>query len=79
MYRACEVSVHRACCERDTQPYSIGAGARGYKQVTTRSPRIVTEYLLTLSMLIRMYVHDIYSRFRAGAIVSVRKLEYDMD
>ena len=22
MYRAAEVSVHRACCERATQPYS---------------------------------------------------------
>ena len=27
MYRAGEVSVHRACCERATQPYSLG-GAR---------------------------------------------------
>ena len=26
MYRASDVSVHRACCERATQPYSLGAG-----------------------------------------------------
>ena len=26
MYRAGEVSVHRACCERATQPYSLGGG-----------------------------------------------------
>ena len=28
MYRAGEVSVHRACCERATQPYSLGGGVR---------------------------------------------------
>ena len=39
-------------------------------RVTTRCLRIVTECLLTRSMLIKMYVqvHDIHSRFRAGAI-----------
>ena len=47
MYRAVEVSVHRACCERDTQPYSLGGGGTiypGSRQagVTTRSPRMVT-------------------------------------
>ena len=36
--------------------------------VTTRSPRIVTECLLTRSMLIKMYVYAIYSRFRIGTI-----------
>ena len=46
MYRAGEVSVHRACCERATQPYSLGGGGR---------PRMVTECLLTRSMLIKMY------------------------
>ena len=25
-YKAGEVSVHRACCERATQPYSLGVG-----------------------------------------------------
>ena len=46
-------------------------------QGTTRSPRIVTECLLTCSMLIKMYVHDIYIRLRAGAILSIREYEYD--
>ena len=26
MYRAGEVSVHKACCERATQSYSLGGG-----------------------------------------------------
>ena len=59
MYRAGEVSVHRACCERATQPYSLGGGTicpvsrpAGF---TTRCPRMVTECLLTRSMLIKMY------------------------
>ena len=28
MYRVGEVSIHRACCERATQPYSLGGGGR---------------------------------------------------
>ena len=28
-------------------------------------------------MLIKMYVYDIYSLFRAGAILSIKKFEYD--
>ena len=60
MYRAGEVSVHRACCERATQPYSLGGGGTicpvsrpaGF---TTRCPRMVTECLLTRSVLIKMY------------------------
>ena len=60
MYRAGEVSVHRACCERATQPYSLGGGGTiepGSRPagVTARSPRIVTECLLTRSILIEMY------------------------
>ena len=47
--------------------------------VAIRSPRIVTKCLLTSSMLSKMYVHDIYSRFRAGAILSIRKYEYDLN
>ena len=78
MYRVGEVSVHRACCERATQPYSLGGGGTIYPgprpaDVTTRYPRMVTEYLLTRSMLIKMYkftisgyvrvyVHCIYSQ-----------------
>ena len=60
MYRTVEVSVHRACCERDTQPYLLGGGGTIYPGsrpagVTTCSPRMVTECLLTRSMLIKMY------------------------
>ena len=62
MYRSGEVSVHRACCERASQPYSLGGGGTIYPGsktagVTTRSPRKVTESLLTCSMLIKMYYH----------------------
>ena len=86
MYRVDEVSVHRACCERATQSYSLGRWCGGGydfsfqaqdQQVTTRSPRIVSERLRTRLMLIKMYVYDIYSRFRAGAILSIRKYKYD--
>ena len=78
IYREDEVSVHRACCERATQPYSLGGGGTIFPgsrpaSVTTGSPRIVTECLLTRSMLIKMYVHDICSRLRARAILSIRK------
>ena len=69
MYSAGEDFVHRAYCERATQPYSLGGEVGGaglrfdqaqYTQVvTTRSPRIVTECLLTRSTLIKMYVYAI--------------------
>ena len=84
MYRAGEVSVHRACCERATQPYSLGGGGTiwpgsrpSHQVVTTRCPRIVTECLLTRSMLIKVYVYAIYSRFRIGTILSIRKHGYE--
>ena len=35
--------------------------AQDQKVVTTRSPGIITEFLLTRSMLIKMYVHAIYT------------------
>ena len=62
MYRAGEVSAQRACCERANQPYSLGGGGYYYPgsrpaDVTTRSPRLVAECLLTRSMLIKMYYH----------------------
>ena len=46
---------------RATQPYSLGGGGTIYPGsrlagVTTRSPRIITESLLTLSMLIKIYL-----------------------
>ena len=55
-----EVSVHRASCERATQPYSFGGGGKicpGSRPagITTRSPRMVTECLFIRSMLIKMY------------------------
>ena len=40
--------------------------AQDQQVVTTRSLRIVIEYLLTRSMLLKMYVYAIYSRFRIG-------------
>ena len=62
MYRAGKVSVHRACCERATKPYFLGGGGTIYPgsipaDVTTRSPRMVAECLLTRSMLVKMYYH----------------------
>ena len=52
--------------------------AQDQQVVTARSPRIVTECLLTRSMLIKMYVYDIYSRFRIGTILSIRKHGYEI-
>ena len=59
MCRAGEVSVHRACCERATQPFSFGVEGTIYPSsrlagVTIRSPRMVTECLFTRMMLIKM-------------------------
>ena len=74
MYRAGEVSVHRACCKRATQPYTLGGGGTIYPgSRSARCPRMVTECLLNRSMLIKMYkfttsgyvpvyVHCIYSQ-----------------
>ena len=47
--------------------------AQDQQVITTRSPRIVTECLLTRSMLFKMYVQAIYSRVRIGTILSNRK------
>ena len=49
--------------------------AQDQQVVTTRRPRIVTECLLTRSMLIKMYA--IYSRFRIGTVSSIRKHGYE--
>ena len=51
--------------------------AQDRQVVTTRSLRIVTECLLTRSMLIKMYVYAIYSRFCIVTILSIRKHEYE--
>ena len=58
MYRAGEVSVHPACCERATQPYSLGGGGTIYpgsrpSDVTTRSPRMVAVCLLKYKCLLK--------------------------
>ena len=50
--------------------------AQDQRVVTTRSPRIVAECLLTRSMLIKMYVYAIYS-LRIGTILSIRKHGYE--
>ena len=50
--------------------------AQDQQVVTTRSPRIVIECLVTRSMLIKMYVYATYSRFRIGTILSIRKHGY---
>ena len=50
--------------------------AQDQQVVTTRSPRIVTECLLTRSMLINMYVYAMYSRFRIGTFLSIRQHGY---
>ena len=47
--------------------------AQDQQVVTTRSPRIVTECLLTRSMLIKMYLYAVYSR----TILSIRKHGYE--
>ena len=80
MYRAGEVSVHRECLL--PSPTHLEGEVRfdqaqDQQVVTTRSPRIVTECLLTRSMLIKMYVYAIYSRFRIGTILSTRKHGYE--
>ena len=50
--------------------------AQDQQVVTTRSPRIVTECLLTRSMLIKMYVYAIYSWFSIGTILSKHEYEF---
>ena len=51
--------------------------AQDQQVVTTRSPRIVTECLLTRSKLIKIYVCTIYSRYCIGTILSIRKHGYE--
>ena len=53
--------------------------AQDQQVVITRSPRKVTECSLTHSMLIKMYVFAIYSRFRIGTILSIRKHGYEFN
>ena len=51
--------------------------AQDQQVVTTRSLRIVTECLLTRSMLIKLCIYAVYSRFRIGTIFSIRKHGYE--
>ena len=51
--------------------------AQDQQMVTIRSPRLVTECLLTRSMLIKMYVYAISSRFQIGTILSITKHGYE--
>ena len=37
MYRASEISIHRACCKQATQPYSLGGGGYDLSRLKTRS------------------------------------------
>ena len=83
MYRAGEVSVHRACCERVSQPYSLGGGGTIYPgsrpaDVTTRSPRMVAECLLTRSMLIKMYYHFMVCACTCTIVFTVSQFHADV-
>ena len=65
MYGTGEVSVHRACWSGLPSPSHLEVEVRfdqaQEQVVTTRSPRIVTECLLTRTILIKMYVYAIHS------------------
>ena len=50
--------------------------ARDQQVVTTRSPQIVNKCLLTRSVLIKMYVYAIYSRFHVGTILSIQSISH---
>ena len=83
MYRAGGVSVHRACCERFTQPYSLGGGGTIYPgsrtaDVTTRSPRMAAECLLTRSMLIKMYCHFMMCTCMCTIVFTVSQIHADV-
>ena len=51
--------------------------AQDQQVVTKRRQRIVSECLFTCSMLIKMYVYAIYSRFRIETISFIRKHGYE--
>ena len=82
MYRAGQVSAPEHAASGLPNPtHSEGEvqfdQAQDQQVVTTHSPRLVTECLLTRSMLIKMYVYAVYSRFRIGTILSIRKHDYE--
>ena len=51
--------------------------AQDQQVVTILTQRIVTECLLTRSILVKMYVYAIYSQFRIGTVLSIRKNGYE--
>ena len=83
MYRAGEVSVDRAGCERATQSYSLGGGGTIYPgsrpaDVTTRSPRMVAECLLTRSTLIKIYYHLMVCACICSIVLTVSQFHADV-
>ena len=56
-------------------PTPLAVQAQDQQVVTTRSPKIITECLLT--QMIKMYVHAIYSCFGIRNVVSNRRHEYE--
>ena len=60
MYRAGDVSVHRACCERQLPNSTLLEGGVRFIQTNDQQmlPQVVREWcLLTRSILIKMYYH----------------------
>ena len=78
MYRLTELmlSVHRADCERATQPYSSGGGGVRFFQAQDQ-PSVTTHVRLgnpvfshSLDVVSKMYIHIIYSFFFTCSTVS---------
>ena len=66
MYREDEVSVHRAYCERATQPYSLGGGWGRYDLSGIKTNRLLhvvrdSNWVFTLSLDADQYVYMIYT------------------
>ena len=83
MYRADEVSVHRACCERATQPYILGGGGTIYPgsrqaDVITRSPTMEAQRLLIRSMFIKMYYHFMVCACLCTIVITVSQFHADV-
>ena len=55
MYRASEVSVHRACCERATLSYSLGGGGTIYPG----SPASITSSLTSDSGKVVVFIETV--------------------
>ena len=57
MYTAGEVSVHRACCERAAQPYSLG---RGGMISSTECYSVLRPFLTKMSIIYRWNQHQMF-------------------